>query len=304
MRKLIYLILTICMPVAMSAQALPFTATDYSPVTAAKGGAAAVETSSIAYAAFTNPAAITFSDVKGDFAAGYTLWQPSSLSTTVYGVSGAYNINQKFGIAAGFNYGSLPGYEILDEAGTSKGEFSPSQYQLAFGFSWRFSKYLALGVNLGYAGQSLTEKDSYGAFASDIFAMTQIKGFKAALGLSNLGTKVTSVSGGEYPLPSSLKLGLGYGATFASKHNLEVNADMDYYFQNAFTAALGAGYTYNDLLSLRAGYRYGGESVIPSYASFGLGLKFFGITLDAAYLVADSTSPMRNTMMFGIGYRF
>ena len=304
MRRLINIILAVCIPVAMSAQALPFTAADFSPVTAAKGGATAVETSSIAYAAFTNPATITFSELEGDFTASYSMWQPSSLKTNVFSIAGAGKIKEKFGVAIGLNYGVLPGYEILDEAGASKGEFSPSQYEYNFGFSWRFCKFLALGVNLGYSGQTLTENDSYESLTTDIFAMTQFKDFKVAVGVSNLGTTVTSLSGEEYSLPSSWKLGFGYGTTFASKHGLDFNADFDYYFQNAFSAAFGAGYTYNNLLSLRAGYRYGGESVIPSYASFGLGLKFFGVTLDAAYLVADSTSPMRNTMMFGIGYRF
>ena len=70
-------------------------------------------------------------------------------------------------------------------------------------------------------------------------------------------------------------------------------------------AGAGCEYSFNEMVFARVGYHYGDAvNVVPSYASFGLGLKFFGVTLDAAYLVADSTSPMRNTMMFGIGYRF
>ena len=58
------------------------------------------------------------------------------------------------------------------------------------------------------------------------------------------------------------------------------------------------------MVAVRAGYRYGGKSVIPSFTSVGIGLKFVGITLDVAYLMADKTSPMRNTLEFGLGYRF
>ena len=60
------------LPLIANAQALPFLATEQSPVAAAKGGASVVETSSTAWASFTNSAAIPFSEVKGDFSAGYS----------------------------------------------------------------------------------------------------------------------------------------------------------------------------------------------------------------------------------------
>ena len=304
MRRLTIILIAIVLPLVMSAQALPFVAADYSPVTAAKGGASVVETSSTAYAAFTNAAAVPFSRLKGDFAFGYSLWQPSSLKTNVIGLAGSYNINNKVGIAAGFTYGMNPEYEVFDAGGVSDGFFRPSQTQVNLGVSWRFIKYLALGVNLGYAGQKLAEKHGYGAFTSDIFLMTEVKGFKAALGISNLASKVKSASGDKFALPSSLTVGLGYSADFAQKHSIDVNADLDYYFHKAFTAAVGAGYTFNDLLSVRAGYHYGGKSVIPSYASAGLGVKFFGVTIDCAYLIAGKDSPMKNTLSLSAGYRF
>lgn len=303
MRKIILFLTSVTVSLSLSAQVLPFTVADYSPVTAAMGSASAVQTSSIAYASFSNPAVIPFSESKGDFAVGYSLWQPSSVKTNVIAIAGAYNFNNRIGITAGFTYGMNPKYDEYDAGGALEGTFAPSQTQINLGFSWRLVEYLALGINMGYSGQKLAEDHSNGAFVTNIFAMTQVKGFKAAVGVANLGTKVTS-SDIKFSLPSSLKLGLGYGNTFAQKHSLEINADLDYYFHKAFSAAAGAGYTFNDLLSVRAGYRYGGKSVVPSYASLGLGLKFFGVTIDCAYLIGEKTSPMKNTLCLSAGYRF
>ena len=303
MKRLIILIAAF-FPLLAGAQALPFVAAEYSPGALGKGGISSVETSSIAYASFSNAAAVPFSDLKGDFAAGYTLWQPTLSKVNIISAAGAYNINGKVGIAAGFSYGLHPGYEAFDEAGTGKGEFKPSDMMLNLGISWRFVDWLALGVNLEYAGQKLTENHKYGAFSTDLFLMTKVKGFKGAVGLSNLGTKVKSAGGDKFALPASLTAGLGYDVIFSGKHKMEANVEVDYYFHKAFAASIGAGYTFNDMVAVRAGYSYGGKSVIPSFASLGLGLKFAGVTLDAAYLVADSASPMRNTLSFGLGYRF
>lgn len=304
MKRFIILYLTVFLPLYANAQALPFLAMEQSPVAAAKGGASVTETSSTAWASFTNSAAIPFSEMKGDISAGYSCWQPSVGKTNIIRLAGAYNINNKFGVGAGLSYGIMPGYDIYDETGSSNGTFKPSNLMANFGFSWRFIKWLALGVNLGYANEKLAESVSYGAFSTDIFLMTGFKGFKGAVGISNLGTKVTSASGNTYGLPTSLTAGIGYDASFAENHRLDVNLDLDYYFHQAFAAAIGAGYTFKDLVSLRAGYRYGGQSVIPSYASAGIGVKIVGITLDFAYLIASGESPMKNTLNVGLGYRF
>jgi hypothetical protein len=58
------------------------------------------------------------------------------------------------------------------------------------------------------------------------------------------------------------------------------------------------------MISVKAGYKYGGKSIIPSYASVGAGFRFAGVTLDFAYLMGGASSPMKNTLSIGLGYRF
>ena len=83
---------------------------------------------------------------------------------------------------------------------------------------------------------------------------------------------------------------------------MDVNVDADYFFSGWFAAAFGASYTFNDLVSFRAGYRYGGKSPIPSYASVGAGVKFAGVKLDLSYLLGSEV--MNNTLAVGLGYSF
>lgn len=287
-----------------SAQALPFVAADYDPSTLAKGGASAVETSSIAYAAFRNPAAVPFAEQKMDVAAGYAIWAPSGVSTNVVSVAGAYNMNQKFGVTAGLSYGMNPSYDIIDASGASKGQFKPSEMQLNAGVSYRFIPCLSAGVNVGYATAKLAQGASYGAFNADVFLMAKFGGFKATAGVSDIGTGVTSASGAKFSLPTAGTLGLGYEAVFGEKNALAVQADADYYFAGAFAAAVGASYTYDDMISLRAGYRAGADSVIPSFLSLGAGVKIAGVKLDLAYLIGAGESALGNTLALSVGYSF
>ena len=287
-----------------SAQALPFVSADYNPATLAKGTASLTSTSSIAYSAFSNAAAIPFSELNADFSAGFTMWAPSGATTDVVSVAGAYNVKQKLGIAVGLNYGTNPAYDIYDANGSLKGSFSPNQMQISAGLSYCFLPFMSVGANVGYATSTLAEGSSYGSLVADVFLMAKLGGFKAAAGVSDLGGGVTSASGVKFSIPTAASLGLGYDAQIGEKNVVELMLDADYYLSGALAAGFGASYTYAELLSLRAGYRYGGKSVIPSFLSLGAGALFKGINIDIAYLIASGDSPVGNTLSLSLGYRF
>ena len=285
-------------------EALPHVRIVQDPQAAAMGGAGIVSTASMAYASYTNAAAIPYSEKSLDVAVAYQNWQPSAASTDFISIAGAYNIRDKVGITVGFSYGANPEYETFNAYGESSGMFSPSDMQANVGIGWRFLPFLSAGVNVKYVRSAVAEGHSFGAVASDIFLMSKLEDFKVALGVSSLGSKVTSASGAKYSLPTSVSLGAGYGHVFGEKHGLEILADADWYFSNAVSVEAGAAYTFNDLVSVRAGYHYGGESVIPSYASAGAGVKFFGVRIDAAYIIGTGDSPLKNTFLIGAGYSF
>lgn len=302
MRKLfIYIFLTL-VPLSLGAQALPFTSADYNPVTLAKGGASLTETSSVAYATTANPAAIAFFEGKLDASAGYTSWQPGSVKTSVINAGGAFKFGDKFGMAVGFSYGSYPEYTTTDLTGYENGTFKPTNMQLGLGLAYKIIPCLSIGANVGYAAETLAEGSSYGAIYADVYAMVKFGGLKATVGVSELGGKITSAAGTAFSIPSAANLGVGYTLQAGEKHNVDFNADAQYYFTDGVAAAVGASYAYDDMVFVRAGYRYGGKTVIPSFASAGVGVKFFGVKLDLAYVLGSSA--MANTLALSLGYSF
>ncbi len=288
------------LPAVAGAQALPFIAAEFDASSLGKAGADLVETGSVSNAAFSNAAAIPFSETDLDIAAGYTMWGPTS--GNVITASGAYNMKGRLGIAAGFSYGINPSYDIIGANGAPSGSFSPTDMQIGAGVAYRFLDFLSVGANVGYATSALAEGHAYGAVAADVFVMGSFSGLKVALGAANIGTAVTSYNGAKFSLPSSVSIGAGYGRKFAEKHAVDVLLDADYFLEGSIAAALGAEYTFNDLVSMRAGYRYGGESPVPSFATVGLGVKWYGIKLNMAYIIGSET--MGNTFAIGLGYCF
>ena len=113
------------MPSLAGAQALPFTIADQSPVTLAKGTAGLTETGSIAHAAFNNAAAIPFSETKFDVAAGYNMWQPAAVNSTVInaaaeaGARRVYLIEESLAAALGANLdiNGPTGHMVVDIGG-------------------------------------------------------------------------------------------------------------------------------------------------------------------------------------------
>ena len=68
---------------------------------------------------------------------------------------------------------------------------------------------------------------------------------------------------------------------------------------------MGAEYGYDSLVYVRAGYHYASVgNGIPSFASAGLGFRFFGVNIDAAYLFGWGNSPLKHTFTVGVGYSF
>lgn len=302
MKKLFTIVSAVLFSTASYAQALPFVAVDYNPVTAAKGGTRLTELSSVAFAAASNPAAVSFSDKTADFSAGYCGWAPSS--SNVLSAAGAYKINESFGMAADLSYGMLAPYDITDASGMVKGTFRPSDITAGVGLSWRFLDYLSAGVSVRYSSSRIYQEASYGALSSDIFLMGYFNGLVVTAGVSDLGTKVKAADGTGYSLPSALCLGTGYGMDFGERNRLNASADFRYFLAGALGASAGIDYTFDKMLSLRAGYNYGGNSVVPDFASAGIGLRLKGFSVDASYLFASSSDPVNGSFSVSLGYAF
>lgn len=286
-------------------EAMPFTRVPHDPVSLGMGGAGAALTSSMAYSTFRNTAILPYSDQTLDVAASYQMWEPDGSTTHNITVGAGWNINKKIGVALGLTYGAGDKYDIYSTSGANNGTFTPNDIQVNAGFGWKFVDFLSLGGTVKYLHQSLAEDYTYDAVAADIFLMTKLADFTVTAGISSIGGQVEAESGTKYDLPASITVAGGYNHVFGGKHGFDAAVDLDYYYNcSELTAAVGAQYTFKDMVSLRGGYHYGGDSAVPSYGSVGIGGKIIGIRLDAAYVIATGDSVLKNSFCIGLGYSF
>lgn len=277
--------------------ALPYIRIGQDPVRSAMGGAGYAYTGAVAYSSWCNAAAIPFSKEKGGLAAGFNNWQPSLSNTKYISAGCAMNIKDKAGAAMGVTHGLCPLYAQVDNDGKDAGTFRPVEALVNAGGSYRFINCLSAGANVHFAYADLG-RIRQTTFTADVFIMGKLKDFTLTAGVSalNFGGNI------ENHTPTSAAFGAAYGKTFGNKHSVDVLLDADYFFSGEMGVSAGAAYTFNRIVSARAGYHTGG--IIPSFLSAGLGVQIGIISLNAAYLLGTSSdefgNPMKNTFTAGL----
>lgn len=285
---------------AQTSEAVPFVRIGHNAAREAMAGAGIVSDSYAAWAAFENPAAAVFTGSKSSSAASFQSWAPNGFTELSFGEG--FKPFDKLIVSVGVNYGLGKEMDMYDESGKKSGTFTPNHMVASLGAGYLITPAISVGANLHYAAEKLTEKVSYGVASADVFVQYNANGLKGALGVSSLGSGVISNKGIVYHLPTSAKLGLGYEGNSGAL-NFGAYADLDYFiYSGGIGASVGADVCFKDMLSVRAGYHYGNQACLfPSYASFGLGAKFSGITLDVAYLLGG---VMSGTLALTLGYAF
>lgn len=300
MKKIILSFFAVLMSVSLFAgepgsEALGFARIDYNPASAGMAGAGIASASNIAFAAYNNIAMVPWSGKTMDISAAYNLWAPGMAKGNSISLGGAGRIGN-LAVAAAGTYNMYPAVD----------KNKPGDMMFGAGVSYRIKNILSVGVNAKYANQRLTPNYTMGAFMADIFLAGQWNGVSASVGVANVGGKASlkkdkKAQKEKYDIPMSLRFGAGYAKAFG-KNAIEAQADADYYFSGAFSAAIGAQYAFDDMVFVRAGYRYGGKAVVPSYATLGLGFKFKGVKIDAYYMLANQA--LKNTFGVSLGYAF
>lgn len=198
-------------------------------------------------------------------------------------------------------------------------------------------KYIHSQLGMGQMVSGV-ELDPANAFAADISVFfnrdVSVAGkksiWRAGLNLANIGSKLKYGDDAQASyLPGDLRLGTSLQMDVNDYNSvqlaLEANSlmvpgvkpgeDADKsgvggYFSSfgdiqsdKITWTVGAEYWYNKLAALRAGYHHNAkDSGRSTWFSMGLGVKYYNIMADFAYLVpTTSNSPMKNTLQFSIG---
>ena len=268
-------------PVAMEFAARP---TD--PVTFALGGTSA----------FHSAAARVQEEMKMDATVIATPWQTKAAKEFDLGADIFFKAGKHFG--AGVNFGMGLG-EKYNPGIAGQTNFQPIDMAVGASFAYGIIPAVGIGASVRYLYSKTTPNNHFGTVGADILVSGGVKGFRYAAGVTNIGGKVKAADGTKYAIPAAGTVAAGYDHTFG-KHGIGASVQGDYFFKGGFRCGVGAQYDYNKMVYVRAGYSYGGKTVLPSYASLGAGFHFKGFHLDVAALIGDITG----TVMIGAGYRF
>ena len=251
-----------------------------------------------------NAAAMSFIDGRMCAGASFGMWQPEFGNDKIAGAGVAVKATERLAFGAAFKYFVMPSYEITGDSGTASrdGSFRPSEFNVAAGGSFAMTSYLSVGLTARVLHSTLADDVTANVFGADLGVYFRMKGITAGISVNNIGTKA-KFGESAYAQPMMAKFGAGYTHAFG-KHALGATVETDILFSGAVMAGAGAEYSFRDMIFVRCGYHYGNldKPVVPSYASAGIGVKFFGISLDAAYIF--SSEILRNSIGLSLGYEF
>ncbi len=288
------------LPNLASAQALPFLNISPDAQSQAMGGAA-VASSASPYSIFSNPSAIAFSEQSCGVGASYNAWQVAGVSSNLISAAAYYKLGDKLGVSAAYRSFGQPSYDIYDDNGNHKGEYSPSDSSIDLAVAYSPLDALSVGLTIGFINSHLSTDISGSSVAINLgvsyIASPQLT---LAAAYSNMG----SITYGDqsYSLPSQLKVGGSYLALESGSHTCRVNLEADMLTsESSFSLGAGGEYSFNRVIFARAGYHLStNDQIAPSYISLGAGANYANVSLDVAYLIDDVISPL----LLSVGYRF
>jgi hypothetical protein len=253
-------------------------------------------------------------------------------------------------IGASVTYLSLGEFSVT----TSKGpevvdKFKSFEYAVTAGYATKAFDDLGIGLNVRYIHSALspigTESEQGNGIAStvsfDLALMYRPEKldvpligdighrFSAGVNLSNLGPKVTYVDAAQAdPLPTNLRVGLGYKLLEDEFNNLQLSLDFsrllvrrhddgtsDPFYRALFSAwgdgtglqkvivSGGAEYWYGSprLIALRIGYFYENPNFgNRKFMTFGAGIRYDVYGFDFSYISAADNHPLSDTIRFSL----
>jgi hypothetical protein len=348
-------------PSALFAQgesAVPFLL--ISPNSRASGmGEAGVALANDAAAIFWNPAGLAFQEGH-EISITHANWLPQFHQSDLFYdfFTFRHHIESLGGtVAASVTYLNL-GEFIRTGSGSPEeiGRFKSYEYAVTAGYGTKLSESFGLGLNLRLIHSSLspigTEQEQGKGIATsisfDVAALYRPTDFEipfvglgfgdrlsVGVNLSNMGPKIAYIDAAQAdPLPTNLRVGLGYQIIKSEYNNLTAALDFnrllvrryapdsttgvakppDPFYKAIFSAwgdnglkkaTVGGGleYWYGNpgLIALRLGYFYENPSFGGrKFLTFGAGLRYDIYGFDFSYISAPETSPLGNTLRFSL----
>lgn len=230
--------------------------------------------------------------------ASYGLWAPGTAGNNIFAADAYIKVGDKFALTLGGKAFMDKPYEIYSDPGAFKGNFKPYDMAFSLGGIYYLNEALDFGLKLSTISSILAEKAKGSTFCADLSARYSGQNWSVTLSGRNLGPNI-DYGNGTYPLPMMVAI----DGEWSPLKELKAAAGVDYLFSGAVMLNAGAEYCFADMLFARAGFHYGDAAkAVPTFISAGLGAKYAGVQLDAAYIFASPT--IGNSLMLTLGYAF
>ena len=258
--------------------------------------------------ALDNPALTPFSN--DSFTAGVSVmdWMHGlNGGLSSYSASARYSNPSAGTFYLGFRSLKNPPSEQTDDFGNVLQESSsPLDFSVEAGYACRFcrdfsaaltARYLRLDPGYGKAADavsfdlSLGYRHCFDAALSDVAATVQIKDF---------GTS-PDYGYGRRSLPWLVNAGVSAGLLAGGHHRFRAGVSADLSLRPAasrgFTPSFGGEYSFRRMVYVRGGYHFGDKSAGEQrWGALGIGLRYLHVTIDAGWIIAQSASPLHNTV--------
>ena len=250
-----------------------------------------------------NASAMVYAEDNMYASVSYMAWQPEILNNNMMGLSGFYRMG-KLAVGISGKYYTHTPYDITDNLGFVSEMYTPVELSAEVAAAYKLFLGLSVGANIRYTLSSMIKDGDASAISADISVSYKLKGLMASVAVTNIGSKI-DYGYGPYDLPAMAKAGVGYKYGINEKNTLLVSAEADYLiYKGGIMAGVGAEYNYNKMISARVGYHYGDDNAIPSYASAGIGINIFGLSVNGAYIMGFGDSPVNGSYILSLGYDF
>ena len=280
--------------------------------TAAMGNAAVAADGMYLY---NNPSAFLCANKKFSADASASIYEKTEGYEGTFGLYTAtvgYKFANRQAAFAGFRYAGglkLKGYDMLGEPTK---DYQPYNWTIDLGYAYMigngFSAYAVGNVIFSH----LSKNAVGGAFTigASYQKSTTTAGNKSAnlmldAKVGAIGPQLDYGNGNKTTMPTYVAVGGALTVDVADKHQVGGAWSTRYFFRPSEykTLMLGAGleYTYNKMVSLRAGYEYGDRNL--SHFTMGAGFKYGGLHLNGAYMLKTANAGS-SYCTIGLGYDF
>ena len=280
--------------------------------TAAMGNAAVAADGMYLY---NNPSAFLCANKKLSADASASIYEKTEGYEGTFGLYTAtvgYKFANRHAAFAGFRYAGglkLKGYDMLGEPTK---DYQPYNWTIDLGYAYMigngFSAYAVGNVIFSH----LSKNAVGGAFTigASYQKSTTTAGNKSAnlmldAKVGAIGPQLDYGNGNKTTMPTYVAVGGALTVDVADKHQVGGAWSTRYFFRPSEykVLMLGAGldYTYNKMVSLRAGYEYGDRNL--SHFTMGAGFKYGGLHLNGAYMLKTANAG-GSYCNIGLGYDF